>query len=261
MQARKVHGILLFTLVFALFYVTVFGDVCIVDDFTNLIDIANGAGNSLREIFYPRAAGGGYYRPLIGLSYLVNLRLWDLDSRTLHLENVLLHAANAWLVFLFARALLARQGREESLAPLCAGLLFGLHPIVTESVDWISGRTDLIAGFFVLLSALLLVRYRQRPSGYLLAGAAVSVLVGLLGKETALGFVPGAILLLTAHRDDEPEAPGAGQASPYHESLLFVLCAGGTLLAEMVCYIFWSILVTAPLYLLLRQGLLGGGIR
>ena len=258
MATQKSQMILLFALVFALFYLSVFGDICVVDDSSNMIDIANGQANSLREIFYPRVAGGGYYRPLIGLSYLINLRLWDLDSRTLHLENVLLHAANAVMVYLLARALLARQGREGGLAPLCAGLLFGLHPIVTESVDWISGRTDLIAGFFVLLAALLLVRHTRKPSGWLIAGAALSVLVGLLGKETALGFVPGAIFLLAARREGEEPVPDAGQATAYRESLLFLLCAGGCLLAEIVFFNFWCVLVAAPAYLLVRHSLLGG---
>lgn len=259
MASHKVKAFLLFTLVFALFYVMVSAETCIVDDFSAIMNFSNGQGTSLREIFLPGSAGGGYYRPLIGLSYLVNLRLWDLDGGMLHLENVLLHAVNALMVYLLTLSILRRLRRECNLAPLVAGLLFGLHPITTESVNWISGRTDLIAGFFGLLALLLLVRYTTTGSRYLLAGAGLSVLLGLLGKETALALIPGALLLLSAHRGEQSlPSPAAAKFSLFSESLLFLLFAGGTVLVQMACYNFWIVLFAAPLYLFSRHVLRGG---
>ena len=43
---------------------------------------------------------------------------------------------------------------DNRLAPLFAALLFAVHPVHTESVSWISGRTDVLAALFFLLANL-----------------------------------------------------------------------------------------------------------
>jgi protein O-mannosyl-transferase len=244
--ARRNQLVLLATLVLGAFYLTVFGDLCIVDDYSNIMEWSNAGAVTLKQIFLPGCSEGGYYRPLIGLSYLLNLRLWDLDSRMLHLENVLLHTANALLVYRLALALLPPDKRDNRLVPLAAGLLFGLHPICTESVDWISGRTDLIAGFFVLLAALFLVRYQRTGARPLMLGAGLCVLAGMMGKEVALGFLPGAFFL--GRRGGPESSGGAAELPSYQETRWFLVLAGGTIVSELVFFNFWPILASAPLY-------------
>ncbi len=126
-----------------------------------------------------------YYRPLTNLSYWVDARLWNGEPGGFHLTNWLLHAANTWLVFELARALSA-----SPLFGLLTALLFAAHPIHTESVDMVQGRTDLLATLFLLASLLALWRY-GRTRGLettIVAGAGSLLALGaaLLAKEIAV---------------------------------------------------------------------------
>lgn len=84
--------------------------------------------------------GYGYYRPLVNLTYAADFRRSGTDPLGFHLTNVLLHASCSVLVVL----LLAQLGTGWGASGL-AGLLFAIHPIHTENVAWIAGRTDLVA--------------------------------------------------------------------------------------------------------------------
>src|SRR5574340_1292842 len=123
-----------------------------------------------------------YYRPLTILTFLIEERLHGLSPFPMHLVNILLHAANSFLVYRLAWAL----GRDH-YASLLAGLLFAIHPVNTEAVDFLSGgRNTLLACFFVL-SALLLQRRGivEGKNSAALAGS-IFFLTALFSKETAL---------------------------------------------------------------------------
>lgn len=88
----------------------------------------------------------GYYRPVITLSYMLDLALYGLKPAGFHATNIAFHAGCAALVYLIALRLYPSH-RGVALA---AAVLFGAHAIHTESVTWIAGRTDVISGFFLL---------------------------------------------------------------------------------------------------------------
>jgi protein O-mannosyl-transferase len=175
-----------------------------------------------------------YYRPVIGVSYFVDKYLLGLNSGLMHLHNVLLHCADAVLVFLVARKLLAPKQRQGSYLPLAAALLFGLHPVNAESVNWISGRTDVLSLFFLLLSTLFLLGYRETRTrrDFLLAGAAF--LVGFLTKETSIAFAAGFVLIWSARREEAPDglpAPSPGLWRRSTPALFVLACALAAYLA------------------------------
>ena len=89
-------------------------------------------------------AGGVYYRPIVNLSYLFDSILWGMNPSFMHLENIVAHLINVFLVFLIASCLYASS--KNNVFPICCALLFGLHPLNTEAVNWIPGRADLYAG-------------------------------------------------------------------------------------------------------------------
>ena len=117
--------------------------------------------------------------------------------------NVLFHAGNSLLVFLFVERLLAASPRESAstgrparahVPALAAGLLFALHPIHTEAVAWVSGLPEVGFTFFVLL---LLTRDLPSPRGGSAAAAmaALCFLAALLFKETAIALLPLTVAL------------------------------------------------------------------
>lgn len=137
--------------------------------------------------------GDFYYRPIVCLSYWLDFRLWGLDPTFMHLENIVVHLINAFLVFLISSRL-PISSDMKSFPFLCA-LLFGLHPINSESVNWIPGRTDIYAGLFVFIAVYCLIRAVQEQSAKFAMIAFGVAFVGTLAKETAIMFIPAAFLV------------------------------------------------------------------
>lgn len=114
------------------------------------------------------------YRPVATLSYAVDYFLWKLNVFGYHLVNVLLHSFNAILLFIFLYALFG-----DIWIALFASLFFALHPVQTEVVSWISGRSSILFMLFYLSALLLYVRGKILPSLALFT-------VSLFSKEMAV---------------------------------------------------------------------------
>ena len=143
----------------------------------------------------------GYYRPTITLTYVLDYALWGAEALGFHVTNVLLHAAGSLLLVLA----LMRLGMGRWGAWF-AGLLFVVHPIHTENVAWISGRTDVTA-FLLTIATFLAYTYAIDAAGKgrsakVWAGATGGLfLLALLAKEMAVVLLPW-IFCLHLHRGD-----------------------------------------------------------
>lgn len=136
----------------------------------------------------------GGLRPLLKLSYALN---WT-DSGSVfgfHLFNLLVHFANAVLVYLLSLAFGKSCGveRDWRWPAFAAALLFALHPAHTEAVTYISGRSSSLMTFFYLAALLSYARWSQagKPSRWLALGLFV---LAAAVKESALLF-PFALLV------------------------------------------------------------------
>jgi tetratricopeptide (TPR) repeat protein len=184
--------------VFVAFSPALVADFVAWDDPTLLKDETRWRGfgaDNLRFMFSSTLLG--HWQPLTWLSYAIDYALWGDDPRSrlglnafgFHLTNVILHAANAVLVFLVALRLIdaarrpgarawaglpdsprapgseATPGPLASLSPralaLAAGLgaaVWAIHPLRVESVAWVTERRDVLSIFFLLLAALAYLR-------------------------------------------------------------------------------------------------------
>ena len=128
----------------------------------------------------------GYYRPVVLASLWLDSLVRGAAPWSFHATNVALHAANTALVCLLLGELLPSRA-----AAGWGAAAFALHPAHTESVAFVSGRTDLWAALFVLAAALLWVRARAAPRAPRLAaciaGGAALACAGL-SKEVAFAF-------------------------------------------------------------------------
>lgn len=243
---RRYQAALIIVVTLLVFSPTIFSELCVVDDLDAYAAIAQ-SNVSLKELFYPQSAGAGYYRPVVGLSYFFDKHVWLLDKRFMHLDNIFFHGINALLVYWIAALLRRKASWKNDPVPLIAAFFFALHPIVTESVAWISGRTDIFAGTSVLLSTALLVQFkytRRRP--YLL-GALLALVPGILAKEVALAFLLGGLFILAA----KLEPPENGPVKKTKELAGCVLAAGCAAVLVLVTYNVWYVFAIALCYVLL----------
>jgi hypothetical protein len=211
------------------YYPSQFGELISIDD-SRMVEMIQGSPADLKGIFTPGMKDGVYYRPIIAISYFLDKYVWGMSTPIMRLENVLLHTFNALLVYLLAYTVLADSGnRRRELISLVAALLFGLHPINTESVNWISGRTDILACTFILLATLSLVKFIKTGHYAHLALSALFMIAGFLTKEVALAFLPGAFLLTMA-RYHTSAVPESRRTSPLQENFSPLIAFIGVIL-------------------------------
>lgn len=179
-------------LVFAIYYPSQFAPFTSLDDMRMISHLLN-SDISLKDVFLPNGTGT-YYRPLLYLTFVIDKYVWGLEPSFMHLENILLHVANSVLVFSLARYLLTSLSLNPVNSPLAIALLFGLHPIATEPVNWVSGRTDLLAGLFVFLFLLYLLKWYRSFSLWDITFASIFLFAGCMSKETPLFILPVVLL-------------------------------------------------------------------
>ena len=110
--------------------------------------------SGLRLIWFQPTALQQYY-PLTGTTFWLDYQLWQFWTTPYHVENVLLHALAA---LLFWRLLL----RLRVPGAWLASALFALHPVMVESVAWITERKNVLSLVFYLGALLAYLRYAQR---------------------------------------------------------------------------------------------------
>ncbi|MGD1277034.1 MAG: tetratricopeptide repeat protein [Tepidisphaeraceae bacterium] len=138
------------------------------------------------------------YYPLVHTTFWIEYHLWGLRPRGYHIDNVLLHAAAAILLWRFLR----RLGIPGSLL---AAAFFAVHPVNVESVAWITERKNVLSAVFYFLSAHAYLRFASNNlrSNRFVAGAYVLSLaffVAALLSKSVTCSLPAAILLLILWR-------------------------------------------------------------
>jgi len=130
------------------------------------------------------------FRPLVNASYAFDRWLWDFWPIGYHLTNLVLHVFAVALLYLWIRRLIEDSGAEiDSSGPAFVGAAcFAVHPLQTEAVGYVSGRSEVLCAVF-FLSALL---YSRRA---IIGGSRVSValaigsgILALAAKETAIAL-------------------------------------------------------------------------
>ncbi len=162
------------------------------------------------------------WHPITWLSYALDSQIFGINAAGFHTVNVLLHAANAVLLFLILEAATGFAWRSIAVATL-----FALHPINVESVAWISERKNVLSMFFFLIAVAAYGWYTRRPGiGRYLAVTSAYALA-LMSKAQVITF-PLALLLLDywplgrLWPDDrgDPASSGSGTGIPLWKSIL-----------------------------------------
>lgn len=128
-----------------------------------------------------------YYRPFTYLTFMFEGWLHGLNPFFVRLFNILLHAANSFLVYRLASILF----KDNIVAALIAALLITVHPIQSEGVDFnAGGRNTMLACLLVLGAFLKHINCIEKKEVASVAIAAVLFTLGLFSKESALMLLP-----------------------------------------------------------------------
>ena len=186
------------------------------DDNRNFLDNEAWRGLGLAQIRWMWTTFHmGHYVPLAWMTLGLDYELGGMDPTGYHLHNLILHAANAMLVYALALRVLrlARAARADRVDPedpatslvlpaAFAALVFSLHPLRVESVAWITERRDVLSMLFVLTSVLCYLRHTERDGAgrvgrwYVLS--VVAFAAALLSKATSM-TLPAVLLVLNVY--------------------------------------------------------------
>ncbi len=155
---------------------------------TQNFDIKRLDAHSLKKMFSSFYLG--MYQPLASLTFALEYKFWHSSPLFLHLDNLLLHLVNIWLVYWLS----CRLFNKRSVA-LISAALFAVHPLQVESVAWVSARSNLLSGLFLLAALLAYTFYLKkfRPAAY---GLSLLLFIAALLSKASAVVLPVILLLL-----------------------------------------------------------------
>ena len=170
-----------FALVAIVVYWPILNNTLIGDDYFYTVKVGELSFSGLGHLFDIHPS---FVRPLPTLVFWLQFKLFGVAALPSHLINVIIHAANAFLLF----CLLVRLGISRNASLLC-GFLFLITPVAVEPVTWSSGRFDLMSTFFVLLASVLYLASVKNRSTAAFAGAIAAAFSAMFSKESAMALV------------------------------------------------------------------------
>lgn len=208
-------GLLLFSNIINSFFLS--------DDFV-FIDSVKSQKNLLNLWVNPL-----FVRPVVMFSYSLDFLLWDLNPTGYHLTNILLHSVNAFLVFLFCSSLLGFFDFEKNIKfriSLFAGILFLVFSGHSESVSWISGRTDVLATLFVLVSFCCYLDFKKTGRKTAVILSYLFFILALMSKESVIVYPLLIFVFDLIQRKKESRRSNFLKTLTIQNGVFFLLLAG-----------------------------------
>jgi protein O-mannosyl-transferase len=130
------------------------------------------------------------YYPLVHTIFWVEHRLFGDATPGYHLLTILLHALSSLLLV----TILRRLGLSGTAAWLAGGI-FALHPVMVESVAWITELKNTLSGVFFLCAGLAYLKFDHGREIKHYTVALILFLLGLLAKSVIV-TLPAALLVV-----------------------------------------------------------------
>jgi len=139
--------------------------------------------------------------PFTYLSFICNTKLTGFSTFALRSTSLILHLINIILVFSFSHNFLRLRKRhhgrsaENRITALFIAFFWGIHPLNSEAVTWISARQSLIFTFIFLVLLSLWIQY-LRSKNILVYGLVILVSIILFFEQpTAIILLPTLVLM------------------------------------------------------------------
>jgi len=164
----------------------VFDDESVVQNYPAIRDLSNIPRYFTAEEGFHKVIGN-YYRPVVYTTYTIDYALWGLNPTGFHLTNNLINL----IASLFLLAILLRlfaKYKFGTLASLISVMIFTAHPVHTEAVSWVSGRTDSLVTLFFFAAFYFYITYSELEERKYLYLTYLFYVLSLLSKEMAVTF-------------------------------------------------------------------------
>jgi tetratricopeptide (TPR) repeat protein len=202
-------GALMVLLVFLAYFPALRGGFIWDDDIYVTGNTLLTAPDGLKRIWFSLDSPSQYF-PLTYTTFRLEHAFYGLNPAGCHFVNILLHAANALLVWRLLK-------RLSVPGAWLAAALFALHPVQVESVAWITERKNILSLFFMLLTLRSWVEFVEDRPGpvwrwYVLA--LVFYALALCAKTTAC-TLPAALLLVLWLKEKPVSRSRLAQVVPF----------------------------------------------
>jgi protein O-mannosyl-transferase len=181
------------------------------------------------------------WHPLTWMSHAFDVQFFGMNPSGHHYMNVLFHAGNAVLLFLFLR-----RSTGVIWQSFFVAIIFAIHPVNVESVAWISERKNVLSMMFFLIGLIAYTSYARKPSLKRYFPVVVSFALASMAKPQVITF-PFVLILLDYWPLDRlfgpPPSQGRNPAASQHRALsrlvleklpLFALSAASALITMKV---------------------------
>lgn len=190
--SQKRFQLIIIVLLTTLAYVNIFRNEFVIDDKSFILNWqTKDSLANLSALFLGDVPPGheGVYRPVRSILYALDWKLFGANPFGYHLQSLLIHLGATVLVFLITEKLVhgsrftvdskskksvnseLSAKRTVNYLPFVTALLFGLHPIHTETITYIASSVETVGIVFYLASFYLYLR-RQIVTSVVLAGLA-----------------------------------------------------------------------------------------
>ena len=182
------------------------------DDRVNLLENRHYRGLSLGHLQWMFTTfHNSLYRPLTWMTLGADYLMWGMNPSGYHLTSLVFHCAAAVLFYLLSGRMLSliapaapgSDDRPVKFAAIVAALIFAVHPLRVEPIAWASGRENVVAGPFFILTLIFYLRAVEAEtvrSSYWkwMSAAWLSYALSLLGKGAGV-TLPIVLLLFDVY--------------------------------------------------------------
>jgi Flp pilus assembly protein TadD len=156
-------------------------------------------------------------RPVVNLTFAVNYAMGGLDVTGYHVTNVLVHVLAALMLYGIVRRALRMKlvpsgwSHDADYVALAAAILWVVHPLNSESVNYLTERTESLMAFFYLTTLYASIRAAEahgpatkdqarRGAGRELAWIALAVVASALGMASKESMITAPVMVLIFDR-------------------------------------------------------------
>jgi Flp pilus assembly protein TadD len=177
------------------------------------------------------------YRPPLLVTYALTAAVTGVKAGPFIFVNLLVHLVCALLVRAALRRILRLLrgplgrplGSEDEWLPTLAAVVFAVHPLFSECVNYVSARSESLSAALALGAVVAYLRAREDGDRRWLAGAAVAMLAAVITKAVVVTVPIFVLLLEVAAAERHPRR----QVLARFAALFAPAVAGAWLVAKM----------------------------